>query len=146
MLDPSGNGLGCYDKQDYGSDDVRKCIVVAMFGGYFGERRFCKENSYLIIETPDEWFRCNPDGADAAKLLPPADFYPQMPVAERMVDKHWSVIKELAAELQSRDWEPIKPLGSGFEWWNEGETVAKYVTGEELIGILAARGIAASLV
>jgi hypothetical protein len=145
MIDPSGFGLGCFDKEIYGSDDIRRRVVAAMFGGYFAERRFCKENSYSILEPPKEWFGCNSDGWDAAQLMPPSEYYPLMPEAERMVNANWPVIKKLAAELQARDWERIKSLGSNSQWWSDGETLAKYVIGAELIEMLTARGIVATL-
>jgi hypothetical protein len=145
MIDPSGFGLGCFDSETYGSDEIRKRVVVAIFAGYYAERRFCRNSSYSILEPPSEWFRLNCDGTDARKLAPPSDFYDLMPEAERIVDEHWPLIKKLAVELQSRSWEAIKPLPSGFQWWNDGETMAKYIIGEELIPIMSAHGIAATL-
>ena len=48
MVASSGNGLGCYDKELYGSDDIRLRVVTALWGGYFGERQSCNENGYSI--------------------------------------------------------------------------------------------------
>jgi hypothetical protein len=145
MVASSGNGLGCYDKELYGSDDIRLRVVTALWGGYFAERQSCNENGYSI-DRYDHWFRSNPDGAEASKLATPDEIWPRAPVAERIVDENWSLIKELAAELQSRTWEPIKQLPSKSQWWKDGDTMAKYVVGEEVIEILKAGGIPATLV
>lgn len=94
MIDPSGYGLGCFDKEIYGSDDTRKRVVAAMFGGYYAERRFCNDNSYAILE-PRTWFLWNDDGKDAAKLAPPSDFFPLMVEAERIEYRLHPLLKRL---------------------------------------------------
>jgi hypothetical protein len=55
------------------------------------------------------------------------------------------VIEAIASKLSAKSWEDIKPLRSGGRWWDDGQTMAKYLPGPEIISILASRGIPASL-
>jgi len=155
MVDQSGFGLGCYDRDPRGSDALRKSILLATFAGYYAEKRFCEEQSLGILDE-DTWFLYNTDGHEAIKLLKAiaAEAWSNGSLektrlelksqSKKLVDKRWSVIKAVASALLAKGWEPIRPLGSGDRWWNENQTMAKYLSGEEVIRILAQYGMTAN--
>jgi hypothetical protein len=64
--------------------------------------------------------------------------------AEEIIAQYWPAIEALAQTLLGRDWEPKKPFESGTQW-SESES-AKYVTGEEVVDVLAGLGIMAQSV
>jgi hypothetical protein len=156
MVDPSGWGLGCYRKESDGSDELRKSILLATFAGYYAEKRFCEDHSFTIAD-PKSWFYSNPDGYEASILVSemsvenltngsvPTTFLELQKEARQQVERRWTAIKEVAITLLSKNWEPRKLLASGARWSHEDDTVAKYVTGSEIIEILARHNICASL-
>jgi len=155
MVDPAGWGLGCYHKEPDGSDLSRTRILLATFAGFYAEKCFCEQRSYAI-SVPDIWFRDNNDGREARILLDemsigslsrgsvPATFLNLQDKSMQRVEMRWNAIKELATALLAKSWEPRKPLKSGGSWSHENETTAKYLLGQEVIGILAQHGIAAA--
>ena len=60
----------------------------------------------------------------------------------QLVKQNMGAIEVLAAALLAKEYEPLKPFRSG-SVWSKANT-AKYVTGEEVVGILEQHGIAAS--
>jgi hypothetical protein len=155
MIDQSGFGFGCYDKDPWNSDAVRRRILLATFAGYFAERRFCKQQGLEILDE-DTWFLHNPDGRDEAVPLVkamaieslsrgsvPATFSDLKSQSKSLVDRKWNIIEAIARALLAKSWEPIKSLPSGGKWWNDGQTMGKYLPGEEVVRILAQHGIAA---
>jgi hypothetical protein len=61
------------------------------------------------------------------------------------IETHWLATKTLASALLAKDWEPSRPLESGDRWASPGETMAKYLDGEEAVRILAEHGIEAAV-
>ncbi len=64
-------------------------------------------------------------------------------LAVASLEQYWGAIKALAARLLAKNWEPLRALGSGSTCSQENESTAKYVIGQEVIGMLAQHEIAA---
>lgn len=62
--------------------------------------------------------------------------------SEQLVERYWFAIKALAVALLANDWEPQKPLKSGGKL--SDAAIAKYLTGEEIVSLLANCEIAAA--
>ncbi len=143
MVDQKGKGLACYCKQPDDSDLSREHCIVASLAGFKAEERFCEEHS---CPAP-HWLGVigSGDSIDAreisTKLSVPAIYSELENRSARLVEQHWAVITALAAALLAKDWEPLKPLKSGGTWAEA--TAAKYLPGEEVVGILARYGIVA---
>lgn len=151
-VDPCADGLACYCTQPDGTALSLKSIIVATLSGFYAERRFCDERGYLSV-SPEEWFLHSTDGREARTLLSgiqiehlskgnvAATHCELERESEQLVEQYWPAIKELAAALLAKDWEPLKPLKSGSTWCHS--TTAKYLTGDEAVEILGRFGIAA---
>jgi hypothetical protein len=61
--------------------------------------------------------------------------------SKMLVDQKWDAIVALAHALLAKNWEPLKPLGSGGQWSNAA--AAKYLNAVEAMRILAQHGIVA---
>ncbi len=150
-VDPRGQGIACYCKQPGGSDILRKSVVVATFAGFYAERQFCKE--YAYPQAQDDWFFRSADGYEARKLVSeisienlthrsiPATYNELQNQSEQLVDHHWLAINSVSAALLCKNWEFLRPLKSGARW--SLETIAKYLSGDEVVSILGRYGIAA---
>ena len=145
MVDALGEGLACYCKQPDKSDLSRERVIVATLAGFRAEKRFREESSYpardeLEVIGSGDW-------REARTLLmglPGEYFSNKRRLADRLehlIERHWLPIKALAAALLAKNPERVKPLKSGVPW--ALEKTAKYVIGQEVIGILAQHGIAA---
>lgn len=152
FVDPLGEGLGCYCKEPDGSDLSRKRIIVATFAGFYAQGHFCEERSRPA--PYQDWFLYSTDGLEARTMLcdlslgslsngsVPATQTDLQERSEQLVGRHWVAIKALATALLAKDWEPQKPLKSGGKW--SDAAVAKYLRGQEIVGLLAHCGIAAA--
>ena len=156
MVDLRGEGLARYCQPDE-SDPSRERVIIAMFAGFYAEKRFREERSYPAPSKDNLW-----DWCEARKVLcrlscaPPrnsaltGEEYSKHPKvapiqcklenrSEHLVEQNWLAIKALATALLDKEWERLKPLKSGCTWSNE--TTAKYVAGEEVVSILGRYGI-----
>jgi hypothetical protein len=146
MVDPSGWGLSCYDRDPGDSDESRKRIIIASLAGFAVEGRFRDEHSYPARDYMD--VTLNRDNVEARTLLTrlAGDYASNEASLKRrlqeLICQHWLAIEALAAALLAKDWEWLKPLKSGDKWSHEKETTAKYITGEDAVKILAQHGIA----
>jgi hypothetical protein len=59
--------------------------------------------------------------------------------SKELVAQNWLAIEAVANTLLAKEWEALKPLKSGGQW--SKQTMAKYVTGDEAVGILEQCGI-----
>ena len=152
IIDASGEGLACYNKDPKGSDVLRSRIIIASYAGFRAEERFCEAHSLPdptlgIIDTLD-W-------REARALLNEIScenlFRGSVPSTRielenqstQLVDQHYAAITALASVVLSKEWEPLPVLKSGANWSHE--KVAKCVRGNEVIAVLALHGISASL-
>ena len=148
-VDPQGVGLGCYCKKPDGSDPSRKRIIVATFAGFYAEKRLCEEHS--CPPPCQEWLLDNEEArAILSELSPGSLSNGSVPAtetdlrkrSEQLVERRWLAIKVLATALLANDWEPQKPLKSGGKL--SDAATAKYLTGEEIVSLLANCGITAA--
>jgi len=147
MVDPSGWGLACYHDAPEETDAAPERNILAVLAGFAVEKRFREEHSYPPRDNLDvAW---NDDNVKARTLLGKlagnyaANDTRLRQQLEDLIEKHWLSIDVLACALLAKIWEPIKPLKSGGKWSHPDETVAKYLSVEEVIRVLAERGIAA---
>jgi hypothetical protein len=147
MVDPVGWGLACYYKDPDESDQSREQIIIATLAGFAAEKRFREERSYPARGFMD--VTLNRDNVEARTLLTRlAGNYASNEASlnnrlQDLIGQHWLVIEALAAALLAKDWEPLRPLKSGGKWSHENASIAKYVTGEEAVRVLAQHRIAA---
>jgi hypothetical protein len=152
-MDILGEGLACYCKKPEDSDLSRERIIIATFAGYKAQTRFCTQRGCLNPDAEREIFSC--DWREARDLLSglsscyaPLDNIPAIQAglevrSGQIVEENWPVIEALAAELMSKEWGPVKPLGSGGIW--STQVIARYVDGVESIHVLKRFGISAML-
>lgn len=152
-LDDRANGLGLYFKEPDGREPWPERVCLALYAGYFGERRFRDAHAYPYI-PPDQYFLGSDDGKELNPLLfqIPAERLTNGDAtttglrlrreSELLVERHWRAIEELSATLLAKTWQPLKALNSGVLW--SRAAVAKYLSGVEAVEILARHGIAAS--
>jgi hypothetical protein len=149
MVDPSGWGLACYHDAPGDTDSAREGDILAVLAGFAVEKRYREERRYPAREYMD--VTLNRDSVVARTLLTklPGEYWVNesrlRDQLDSLLEKHWDAINALAAALLQRSWEPIKPLRSGDMWSHPNETVAKYISGEEAVRILAAHGIEAAM-
>lgn len=145
MVDPSGWGLACYHDAQEETDAARERNILAVLAGFAVEKRFREEHLYTPRDPLDVIW--NDDNVKARTLigklngiygLNDARLRKQL---EDLIEQHWLSIGALACALLGETWEPIKPLKSGGKWSHPDETVAKYLSGEEAVRILAEQSI-----
>src|ERR1700676_4267150 len=147
MVDPSGWGLACYHDAPDESDPLRERNIIAVLAGFAIEKRFREERSHPARDQMD--VALNDDNVKARTLLSrlSGDYgLNESRLRNRLehhVEKHWFSMGALATALLEKNWKPLRPLKSGGRWSHENEGTAKYVTGEEAVGILALHGITA---
>lgn len=150
-VDPSGEGLACYCKRPNDSDISRERAIVTMLAGFMAQRRFCEEHSYPapdpigIILSPD-WQEARQVisrlSAEAFSVDNATTILAKLENrSQHLVEQNWLAIEELAITLLAKEWEPLKALNSGSTW--SSEFTAKYVAGEEVVGMLGQYGITA---
>lgn len=61
--------------------------------------------------------------------------------SKQLVEQHWPAVDSLATGLLAKDYEDWKPLKSGMKLSNA--KTARYLTGEEVVRILAPHGLIA---
>jgi hypothetical protein len=154
MVDPPGWGLACYHKEPDESDKSRERIIIATLAGFKAENYFRAKCSYPPRPQREVIDSC--DWHEARGMIPYfSDEYclnenvgtilcKLEALSEQLVQQHWPAIEGLAAALLGKDWEVRKPLKSGASWSSEGESMAKYVVGEEVLRVLHHHGIAAA--
>jgi len=152
-LDRGAQGIAFYFKQPDGKEPYPERVCLALYAGYFAERRFRDAHAYPYMSA-DRFFRGSVDASELNLLLPriPAERLTNGNAtatgmrlradSELLVERHWPAIEELAAALLTKRWEPLKLLKSG-EIWSR-EAAALYLPGSEAVEILARHGIAAS--
>lgn len=147
MADPSGWGLACYHDASGESDSSRERNIIAVLAGFAVEKRFREERSYTARDYMDVTFN---DGNVKARTLLGRLTGNYLDNESRLrdrledlVEEHWLSIGALATALLRKRWEPIGPLKSGGKWSHPNEDIAKYVSGEEAVRILAQHGVAA---
>ncbi len=151
-LDRRSNGIAFYFKDADGKEPYPERVCLALYAGYFAERRFRDAHGYPYLSAND-FFLCSTDGCELDPLLlgipvhrlttggATATGMRLRGESELLVEKHWPAIEDLAAALLTKTWEPLKPLKSGKTW--SGEVAALYLPGSEALEILARHGIAA---
>jgi hypothetical protein len=155
-LDLRSNGLACYFKEPDGKESYPERVCLALYAGYFAERRFRHAYGYPYISA-NEFFLGSSNGGDGGELnifllgIPAERLTNGNPTAtgmrlrgesELFVERHWPAIEELATALLTKAWEPMKPLKSAEIWSHEA--AARYLPGSEAVQILGRHGIAAS--
>jgi hypothetical protein len=150
-VDWAGNGLACYCKEPGPDDLSRKRVIVATFAGLFAEMQFCREQGYPVVEK--DWGHWA-DGHGAYTVLSQIEKHDMGAGnldstqshlerrSESLVAQNWEAICALANFMLEKHWEPVKPLLSSTRWTNEA--LAKYITVEEEIALLALHGIRAA--
>lgn len=147
MIDPSGWGLACYDQASGENDSAREKNILAVLAGFAVEERFRQQRGYPPRDSMDVIF--NQDNKVARTLLGKlaGDYHTNEARLKRqlqeLVERHWLSVEALATALLAKRWEPLRPLKSGGRWWEENETTAKYLSGEEAVCILRGEGIRA---
>lgn len=143
-VDPVGWGLACYWKEPEDNDSSRSSVIVSTFAGFNAEEEFCQLHSLPILNgIPLIW---SPDWNEARKIvtrlsiLSPTNtaFTVEQSLQDHsrtLVKQHWPAIQAVADRLLSKEWEPIRALKSEDVW--SGQTTAKYLSGEELVSLLA---------
>jgi hypothetical protein len=144
-VDLKGGGLACYWKEPEDNDLSRRSVILSTFAGFSAEEEFCKLHSLPAVDgIPLIW---SPDWNEARRIisrlssLSPTDtaFMIDQRLQDQsrsLVREHWLAIEAIVDHLLSKEWETIKPLESG-NTWSEVAT-AKYISGQELISLLAA--------
>ncbi len=144
MVGADARGLACICKEPDGTDASRERIILAMYSGAFAQKAFCQKHGYSFpeelgvilggdateargIETKFSWEYLG------ARSIPQVDAILQQE-SNQLVAAHWPAIEAVAEMLATRQWESLKPLKSGGEW--SKASLAKYVSGEELVQIL----------
>lgn len=143
-VDRDGEGLTCYCKQPGETDSSRQRIVIATHAGFRAQKRYSEQNGHQV---PDEMARAWSDDSKWARKVGGSfsDAYlgergfgavdmDLDAAAEDMVGRYWDVIEALAQALLAKDWEPVKPLGSGGTWATATE--AKYLVGADIVSEL----------
>lgn len=152
IVDFYGNGLACYCKEPDESDLSRERVIIAAFAGFKAQERFCEEHSYPVphavgVILSDDWKHarlviCKLSAEylsddNAATILPKLENW-----SAQLIDQNWPAIKALATALLAKDWEPLKPFKSGNKL--SDAAMAKCLTGEEIVSLLAKCGIVAA--
>ena len=150
IVDALGEGLACYFKEPEENDLSRERVAVASFAGFKAEKRLRQEHSYARLH--ELGITLSPDWVHARKSI--SKLSPKYPlgdremirirlesVSERLVEENWVTIQALAAAVLARDLMPLQPPKSLTQW--SDETMARYLAGEELVGILRECGITA---
>lgn len=152
IVDSCAQGLACYCRKPNGSDILRERVIVATFAGFYAEMRFRQERGYAIAD-PAEWFHNSCDGREARGLLSelsiehlsngsvPATQLKLQSQSKQLVEQHWAAVESLATALLAKNYEDWKPLKSGMKLSNA--KTAKYLTGEEVVRIMALHGLIA---
>jgi hypothetical protein len=145
MVDSCGWGLACYNKEPEDTTDSIERVIVTSLAGLAAERRIREECSYPQRDELDKIFG---DDARTSRILLGrlvGDYYANECRLEMrlngLIESHWRAIKALAAVLQAKGVERIKPLKSGDSWSSPGQTTAKYVEGVEVVRVLSGYGI-----
>jgi hypothetical protein len=147
MVDPSGWGLACYHDAPDENDASRERNIIAALAGFAVEKRFREDRSYPARDSMD--VALNADNVKARTLLGKlvgnyaSNDSRLRDQLDRLIEKHWLSIDALACALLGKNWEPIRPLKSGDRWSHPNETMAKYVSGQDAVKLLAQHGVAA---
>jgi hypothetical protein len=144
IVDAAGEGLACYFKEPEENDLSRERVAIASFAGFKAEKRLRQGRSYsplyeLGITLSPDWVHAR---KSISKLSPdyPLGGDPEMirikleSVSECLVEGNWATIQGLAAAVLARDLMPLQPLKSTTQW--SDETMARYLTGEEVVRVL----------
>jgi hypothetical protein len=141
-IDRVGEGVACYCFIPEDNDESRERVLLATFAGWYAQQRFCDLVGLVCPAFAHPGLSC--DWWQAADILPKLagglatkDKFEQG--SRVLVQQHWPVIEFLAADLLTREWEPVKDFASGWTWAKATE--ARYITGEEVVSLLAGRGI-----
>jgi len=151
MIDTAAEGLACYCKEPGESDVSREHVMLSAFAGCFAQNRFCKERSYPQMEYLQviwslDWKEARGIASSlsneylASRGIPTAQDELERR-SEQLVAENWRAIEAVASALLTRDWEPLKPLKSGNQW--SKQSLAKYVSGDQVVQMLGPFGIAA---
>jgi hypothetical protein len=151
IVDTVGEGLACYFKEPEENDLSRERVAIASFAGFKAEKRVRQEHSYsplyeMGITLSPDWVHARKAISKLSTDYPLGDDREMIrikleSISERLVEENWATIQGLAAAVLARDLTPPQPLQSMTQW--SDETMAKYLTGEELVSILRECGITA---
>ena len=142
-VDPIGEGLACYWKDPEDNDSSRSSVIVSTFAGFNAEEEFCQLHSIPILTgIPLIW---SPDWNEARRIVtrlsilsPNTALTVEQSLqnhSRALVKQYWPAIQAVASRLLSKEWEPIRALKSESIW--SRQTTAKYLSGEELVSLLA---------
>jgi hypothetical protein len=140
-------GLACYHDAPEDGDSAREKNIRAVLAGFAVEKRYRQERGYPPRDEMD--VALNRDNVVARTLLGKlaGDYWTNdrrlRDQLDGLVARHWLAIDALALALLRKKWETRKPLKSGDQWSAPNETMAKYLAGEEAVGILAEHGMEA---
>lgn len=154
MVGQDGKGFGCYWKEPDGTDASVEANVLASFAGFYAEKRLrsmrgFRPRDYFGVIWSTDWKEARAlEGKFSFGYLGDRNIqavHDELEAkAEEIIAQYWPAIEALAQTLLGRDWEPKKPFESGTQW-SESER-AKYVTGEEVVDVLAGLDIMAQCV
>jgi hypothetical protein len=148
MVDSYGWGLACYHDAPEENDGARERNILAVMAGFAVEKRFREQRGYPARDSMD--IALNQDNQVARRLLRnlAGEYFLNetrlKQQLQELIERHSLAIETLATAVLAKDWETLRPLGSGGRWAHEEEVTAKYVSGEEAVAILALHEIAAT--
>jgi hypothetical protein len=150
-VDPHGEGLACYCKDPEDCDVSRERVLLSTFAGFKAEKHFRAKRGFeqrdpqRVIDSADWWEARGVIGKLSNHYLSGRTVWSVMvdleDLSEQLVRQHELAIEGVAGALLAKEYEPVKPLKSGSVWTKA--TVARYVTGQEAVEILAKFGITA---
>jgi hypothetical protein len=151
MIDTAAKGLGCYCKDPGESNALREHVMLTTFAGFFAQNRFLKERAYPQVEYlqliwSEDWREARGIASKLSNeylatrgILTTQEELEQR--SDQLVAENWRAIEFVASVLLTKEWEPLKPLKSGSQW--SKQSLAKYLSGEEVVQILEQFGITA---
>jgi hypothetical protein len=147
----SAQGLAFYQMETGESDILRERVIIATFAGFNAEARYCEEQ---FCAAPDLGaVMGSPDWICARKMISKLsdEYMSNRGVAtvqcemedrsQRLVEQNWLVISALATALLAKEWQLLDPSDLRCNSWDE--TTAKYLSGDDVVGILGNFGIVA---
>lgn len=151
IVDAVGEGLACYFKELEENDLSRERVAIASFAGFKAEKRLRQERSYsplyeLGVTLSPDWVHAR-EAISKLSLNYPLGHDREMirteleSVSDHLVAENWVVIQALAGCVLARNLMPFRPLTSMTEW--SEATLARYLTGDELVRILKEYGVPA---
>lgn len=125
-------------------------VLASTFAGCFAQNRYCRDHGYPELEYLARiWSLDWKESRGISGKLSDAYLAGRSILAtqealekrsEELVTERWHVIEAVASALLAKGLEPVKPLKSG-SLWAKG-TSARYLTGDEVVEIIARFGIA----